>query len=40
MLSANKKGNTRFETLARSVTYKIKSKGPKLLPCGTRSTCN
>ena len=33
--SANKMGNKTFETLAKSFMYNIKSKWPKMLPCGT-----
>ena len=33
--SANKIGNKTSETLAKCFMYSIKSKGPKMLPCGT-----
>ena len=33
--STNKMGNKTSETLAKSFMYNIKSKGPKMLPCGT-----
>ena len=33
--SANKMGNKASEILAKSFMYNIKSKGPKVLPCGT-----
>ena len=33
--SANKMWNKTFETLAKTFMYNIKSKGPKMLPCGT-----
>ena len=33
--SANIMRNKAFETLAKLFMYNIKSKGPKMLPCGT-----
>ena len=35
VLSTNKMGNKTSEALAKSFMYNIKSKGPKMLPCGT-----